>query len=140
MWIFRGNATGTTRSKNHCKTPNHLLLHHVYVLPESQPELLLDLLVDILAPLPQFSISTLIGEPCINSGLQLSDWHKIPALTLLYYLRTCCAEERVQSTFMRRNRRGNFHHETLETSKQRRVLALKIRFDHTGMEGVGCQT
>jgi hypothetical protein len=81
------------------------------LLPASQPELLLDLLIDILAPLPQRRIPTLISEPRIDSRLQLSDWHKIPALaTLLRDLRTRRAEERVQRAVVRRHRRRHVDH------------------------------
>lgn len=113
---------------------NRLPSHSLSVLLGSQPESLFDPLIDIFAPLPQFSISTLVSEPSIDSRLQLSNWYKIPARTLLYHLRTCCAVERIQRTFVRRNRRRHFHHKTLEPPKQGRVLALEVGFDHAGMQ------
>lgn len=104
----------------------------------SQPESLLDLSINILTPLPQLSIPTLISKPPINSRLQLPYWYKIPTRTLLCHLRACRAVERIERTFVRRNRWRHFHHESLEPPEQGRIFALEIGFDHAGMEGVSC--
>ena len=101
---------------------------------------LFDLLINILTPLPQLRIPTLISKPPIDSRLQLSDRYKIPPRTLLCHLRACSAVERIQCTFMRRNRWRHFHHQTLEPPEQGRVFALEIGFDHAGMKGVRCHT
>lgn len=101
---------------------------------------LFDLLINILTPLPQLRIPTLISKPPIDSRLQLSDRYKIPTRTLLCHLRTCRAVKRIQCTFVRRNRGCHFHHEALESPEQGRIFALEIGFDHAGMERVRCQT